>query len=245
MTSEPLSLSRRDALIIAGAGALALTGANAAAQDATLAPGPADVFIVVDVQNDFLPGGALAVKDGDAVIAPINALAQKFVNVVQTQDWHTQGHVSFASAHAGKKPFDMTDLAYGPQVLWPDHCVQGSAGAAFSDRLQLPMVQLIIRKGFHPHVDSYSAFMEADKTTKTGLASYLNERGIKRCFVAGLATDFCVGWTAIDATRAGFETYMIEDASRSIDAMGSLSIALRNMDAVGVKRIKAASILGV
>ena len=243
MANEQDGLSRRDALWLAGAGAAALAAGTARAD--TLTPGMTDVFIVVDVQNDFLPGGALAVKDGDAVIAPINALAQKFVNVVQTQDWHTKGHISFASAHAGKKPFETTDLTYGTQVLWPDHCVQGSAGAAFSDKLDLPMVQLVIRKGFHAQTDSYSAFMEADKTTRTGLAGYLNERAIKRCFVAGLATDFCVAWTAMDAVKAGFETYVIEDASRGIDAMGSLSIALRNMDAVGVKRIKAAAILGV
>ena len=236
-------LSRRDALKLAGAGALAAAAGKAVAEDA-VAPGPADVFIVVDVQNDFLPGGSLAVKNGDEVIAPINALAKKFVNVVQTQDWHTKGHISFASAHGGKKPFETTDLAYGTQVLWPDHCVQGSTGAAFSDKLELPTVQLIIRKGFHPQVDSYSAFLEADKTTRTGLAGYLNERGIKRCFVAGLATDFCVAWTALDARAAGFEVYMIEDASRGIDAMGSLSIALRNMDAAGVKRIKSGAILG-
>ena len=211
---------------------------------APLKPGPGDVFIVVDVQNDFLPGGALAVTNGDEVIAPINALARKFANVVQTQDWHTTGHVSFASAHAGKKSFETTQLAYGTQVLWPDHCVQGSRGAAFADRLDLPMVQLVIRKGFHADVDSYSGFIEADKATKTGLAGYLRERGVARCFVAGLATDFCVGWTALDAVRAGFETYMIEDASRGIDAMGSLAAALRHMDGAGVKRIHAAAILG-
>ena len=238
-----IPLSRRDALKLAGAGALAAAAGGAAAQDA-IAPGPTDVFIVVDVQNDFLPGGALAVKNGDEVVAPINALAKKFVNIVQTQDWHTKGHISFASAHGGKKPFETTDLAYGTQVLWPDHCVQGSTGAAFSDKLELPTVQLIIRKGFHPQVDSYSAFLEADKTTRTGLAGYLNERGIKRVFVAGLATDFCVAWTALDARAAGFDVYMIEDASRGIDAMGSLSIALRNMDAAGVKRIKSGIILG-
>jgi nicotinamidase/pyrazinamidase len=239
------SVSRRDALKIAGAGALAAaTAGKAMAEESRITPGPADVFIVVDVQNDFLPGGALAVKNGDEVIAPINALATKFTNVIQTQDWHTKGHISFASAHAGKKPFETTNLSYGTQVLWPDHCVQGSPGAAFSDKLELSKVQLVIRKGYHPNVDSYSAFLEADKTTKTGLAGYLNERGIKRCFVAGLATDFCVAWTAMDATKAGFETYMIEDASRGINAMGSLSIALRNVDAAGVKRIKAAAILG-
>ena len=237
-------LSRRDALMIAGAGALAAAAGKAAAEEMTIALAPTDVFIVVDVQNDFLPGGALAVKNGDEVIAPINALAKKFTNVVQTQDWHTRGHISFASAHDGKKPFETTDLPYGTQVLWPDHCVQGSAGAAFSDKLDLSMVQLVIRKGYHAHVDSYSAFLEADKSTRTGLAGYLAERGIKRCFVAGLATDFCVAWTSLDAVKAGFETYMIEDASRGIDAMGSLSIALRNMDAAGVKRIKSTAILG-
>jgi nicotinamidase/pyrazinamidase len=237
-------LSRRDALLIAGAGALAAAAGAASADETTIALAPTDVFIVVDVQNDFLPGGALAVKNGDEVIAPINALAKKFTNVVQTQDWHTKGHISFASAHEGKKPFETTDLPYGTQVLWPDHCVQGSAGAAFSDKLELPMVQLVIRKGYHAHVDSYSAFLEADKATRTGLAGYLAERGIKRCFVAGLATDFCVAWTSLDAVKAGFETYMIEDASRGIDAMGSLSIALRNMDAAGVKRIKSTAILG-
>jgi nicotinamidase/pyrazinamidase len=237
------ALSRRDALKLAGAGAVAAAAGGASAEDA-ITPGADDVFIVVDVQNDFLPGGALAVKHGDEVIAPINALAKKFVNIVQTQDWHTKGHISFASAHAPKKPFETTELSYGTQVLWPDHCVQGSAGAAFSDKLELPMVQLVIRKGYHAHVDSYSAFLEADKATRTGLAGYLAERGIKRCFVAGLATDFCVAWTSLDAVKAGFETYMIEDASRGIDAMGSLSIALRNMDAAGVKRIKSTAILG-
>ncbi|MFI5014253.1 MAG: bifunctional nicotinamidase/pyrazinamidase [Hyphomicrobiales bacterium] len=210
----------------------------------SIKPAADDVLIVVDVQNDFLPGGALAVKNGDQVIAPINALARKFVNVVQTQDWHTKGHLSFASSHSGMKPFEMTKLAYGDQVLWPDHCVQGSPGAAFSHKLDLPMVQLVIRKGYHPNVDSYSAFLEADHATKTGLAGYLSERGIKRCFVAGLATDFCVGWTAMDAVKAGFETYVIEDASRGIDTMGSLAAAIRGMDAAGVKRVQAAAILG-
>jgi nicotinamidase/pyrazinamidase len=235
--------SRRDALKLAGAGALAAAAGQAAAESASVMPGPDDVFIVVDVQNDFLPGGALAVNKGDEVIAPINALAKKFVNIVQTQDWHTKGHTSFASAH-GKKPFEMIDLPYGGQVLWPDHCVQGSQGAAFSDKLDLPTAQLVIRKGYHPAVDSYSAFLEADKTTHTGLAGYLKERGVKRCFVAGLATDFCVAWTAMDARSAGFETFMIEDASRGIDANGSLAAALKAMDAAGVKRIQSGVILG-
>ena len=203
-----------------------------------------DVLIVVDVQKDFLPGGALAVQRGDEVIAPINALARRFANVVATQDWHTQGHVSFASTHPGRRPFETTRLAYGEQVLWPDHCVQGTGGAAFADGLDLPMAQLVIRKGYHPQVDSYSAFREADKTTKTGLAGYLGERGIKRCFVAGLATDFCVAWTAIDAAGAGFTTFVIEDASRAIDAAGSLATALGDMDRAGARRIEAATILG-
>ena len=202
-----------------------------------------DVLIVVDVQNDFLPGGALAVPQGDEVIAPINALARKFRNVAQTQDWHGKGHVSFASSHAGRKPFDRVKLAYGDQVLWPDHCVQGSQGAAFADKLDLPMAQLVIRKGYHQNVDSYSGFVEADQLTQTGLAGYLRERGIKRCFVAGLATDFCVAWTAMDAAKAGFSTYVIADASRAIDAMGSLATAISGLDAAGVKRIQSSAIL--
>lgn len=245
MEKDYTDLTRREAVLLAGAAFAAGAGVTEArAQAVSIKPQADDVFIVVDVQNDFLPGGALAVKNGDQVIAPINALAKRFMNVVQTQDWHTKGHISFASAHAGMKPFEMTKLSYGDQVLWPDHCVQGSAGAAFSDKLELPMVQLVIRKGFHPNVDSYSAFLEADKETKTGLAGYLNERGIKRCFVAGLATDFCVSWTAMDARKAGFETYVIEDASRGIDTMGSLAAAMRGMDAAGVKRIQSTDISG-
>jgi nicotinamidase/pyrazinamidase len=237
--------SRRDAVLITSAAiaATAIDRNQARGEIMSIKPTPEDVFIIVDVQNDFLPGGALAVKNGDQVIRPINALARKFTNVVQTQDWHTRGHMSFASAHSGMKPFEMTKLAYGDQVLWPDHCVQGSQGAAFSDKLDLPMVQLVIRKGFHPDVDSYSAFVEADHATKTGLAGYLKERGVKRCFVAGLATDFCVAWTALDATRAGFETYVIEDASRGIDTLGSLAAAIRNMDAAHVKRIQSNAIM--
>jgi nicotinamidase/pyrazinamidase len=246
MSRKHADLSRREAVLITSA-ALAANGVGwdrAEGETMSVKPGAEDVFIVVDVQNDFLPGGALAVKNGDQVIAPINALGRKFFNVVQTQDWHTKGHISFASAHSGMKPFEMTKLAYGDQVLWPDHCVQGSQGAAFSDKLDLPMVQLVIRKGYHPNVDSYSAFLEADHATKTGLAGYLNERGVKRCFVAGLATDFCVAWTATDAVKAGFETYVIEDANRGIDTLGSLAAAIRNMDAAGVKRIQSGAILG-
>ena len=245
MSEKPVHPSRRDAVLITTVALAATTIGKKRAQGETMSikPTAEDVFIVVDVQNDFLPGGALAVKNGDQVIQPINTLARKFANVIQTQDWHTKGHISFASTHSGMKPFDVTRLAYGDQVLWPDHCIQGSQGAAFSDKLDLPMVQLVIRKGFHPNVDSYSAFVEADHTTKTGLTGYLKERGIKRCFVAGLATDFCVAWTAVDATKAGFETYVIEDASRGIDTLGSLAAATRNMDAAGVKRIQSDVIL--
>ncbi len=226
-----IPLSGRDTLKLAGAGALAV------------APGPEDVFIVVDVQNDFLPGGALAVKDGDQVIAPINALAKKFINIVQTQDWHTRA-IARSRPRMARSRSKPSTSPMATQVLWPDHCVQGSQGAAFSDKLDLPTAQLVIRKGYHPQVDSYSAFLEADKTTRTGLAGYLKERGIKRCFVAGLATDFCVAWTAMDARSAGLDVYMIEDASRGIDANGSLAAALKAMDAAGVKRVQSAAILG-
>ena len=203
-------------------------------------PADQDVLIVVDVQNDFLPGGSLAVPDGDAVIAPVNALAQKFQHIVLTQDWHTPGHASFASTHPGKAPFQTTMLSYGEQVLWPDHCLQGSRGAALSDRLNLSKAELIIRKGFHPEVDSYSAFTEADRETTTGLGAYLHSRGFKRVFVCGLATDFCVGWTAIDARQQGFDSFVIEDASRAIDQGGSLSAAWRDMGVAGVQRITSA-----
>jgi nicotinamidase/pyrazinamidase len=236
--------SRRETLqlVSAAAVATALGGTGAEAQTAPIKPGEGDVFVVVDVQYDFLPGGALAVPKGDEVIAPINALAKRFGHVVMTQDWHTVGHVSFASRHNGKKPFETTKLAYGDQVLWPDHCVQGSKGAQLSDELQIPHAELIIRKGYHPDVDSYSAFMEADRKTRTGLAGYLNERGLKRVFVAGLATDFCVAWTALDAKAAGFDAYVVEDASRGIDTMGSLAAAWRNLSQAGVQRITSAAI---
>jgi nicotinamidase/pyrazinamidase len=236
--------SRRDTLQLmsAAAAAAAFVPGAAEAQATAITPTPADVFIVVDVQYDFLPGGALAVPKGDEVIAPINALAKRFQHVVMTQDWHTKGHVSFASRHQGKKPFEQMKLEYGDQVLWPDHCVQGSRGAMISDEVQIPHAELIIRKGYHPNVDSYSAFMEADRKTRTGLSGYLNERGLQRVFVAGLATDFCVAWTALDAQAAGFEAYVIEDASRGIDTMGSLAAAWRNLTAAGVKRITSAAI---
>lgn len=200
------------------------------------------VLLVIDVQNCFLPGGSLAVKDGDQVVPVINRIARKFANVVMTQDWHTVGHVSFASSHSGKKPFETIDLSYGKQVLWPDHCVQGTDGATLSKDLSIPQAELILRKGFHKDVDSYSAFTEADGKTSTGLAKYLEARGLKRVFVAGLATDFCVAWSALDARKAGFETYVVEDACRGIDTQGSLAKAWADMDKAGVKRIQSSDI---
>ena len=199
-------------------------------------------LLVIDVQNCFLPGGSLAVKDGDQVVPVINRIAKAFANVVITQDWHTPGHVSFASSHGGKKPFETVDLKYGKQVLWPDHCVQGTDGAGLSKDLAIPQAGLVIRKGYHKDVDSYSAFTEADGKTTTGLAAWLKARKLKRLFVAGLATDFCVAWTAIDARKAGFETYVVEDACRGIDTQGSLAKAWADMAKAGVKRVQSADI---
>ncbi|HEY8565310.1 MAG TPA: bifunctional nicotinamidase/pyrazinamidase [Beijerinckiaceae bacterium] len=210
----------------------------------TIKPAPDDVLVVIDVQYDFLPGGSLAVPDGNAVIGPINALARRFANVVLTQDWHPAGHASFASSHPGKKPFETTQLAYGTQVLWPDHCIQGTRGAEIARELDLPMAQMIVRKGYRPGIDSYSGFLEADRRTTTGLAGYLKERGFRRVFCAGLATDFCVAWTALDARAAGFETRVIEDACRAINTNGSLAKALADLDTAGVGRIAASTIAG-
>ena len=198
--------------------------------------GATDVLLVVDVQNDFLPGGALAVPDGDAVIAPISAMARRFAQVVLTQDWHPAGHVSFASTH-GKAPLETIALPDGrDQVLWPDHCLQGTPGAEIAAAIDIPHARLVIRKGHRVQLDSYSAFKEADRATPTGLAGYLRELGIARVFVTGLATDFCAAWTAIDAAGAGFETYLIEDATRGIDAGGSMARAEADMEAAGVRR---------
>ena len=203
---------------------------------------PDDALIVVDMQNDFLPGGALAVAGGDEIVAPIEALAGRFANIVMTQDWHTADHVSFASQHPGKAPFETIGLSYGTQVLWPDHCVMGTDGAAFAPGLRLERAQLIIRKGFRREVDSYSGFREADRSTVTGLAGYLEERGLRRLFLCGLATDFCVGWTALDARAAGFEALVVEDLCRAIDTGGSLAKAWADMAAAGVQRIQSADI---
>lgn len=200
-------------------------------------------LIVVDVQNDFCPGGSLAVPDGDAVVPVVNALGRRFRHVVLTQDWHPAGHASFASSHPGRKPFETIELAYGPQVLWPDHCVQGTAGAAFHAGLDLSQAEAVIRKGYRSGIDSYSGFIEADRRTPTGLEGYLRERGIAKLVIAGLATDFCVNWTAQDAVRAGFETVVVEDACRAIDLDGSLDRAWADMAAAGIKRVSAASLM--
>lgn len=209
----------------------------------TISQRPDDMLLVVDMQYDFLPGGSLGVAGGDEIILLINRLGRRFNNVAMTQDWHPAGHISFASSHDGAKPFEIMQLPYGPQVLWPDHCVQGTHGAEFSSEVELPHTQLIIRKGYHDVVDSYSGFQEADRKTKTGLAGYLGERGIKRLFVAGLATDFCVNWTTVDAAAAGFEVYVIEDACRAIDTNGSLAAAWADMNAANVRRIVAGDLV--
>lgn len=205
-------------------------------------PAGNSALIVVDVQNCFVEGGTLPVTKGSEVVPVINSLAPAFENIVVTQDWHTAGHASFASSHGGKKPFETTKLSYGNQVLWPDHCVQGTDDAALHKDLKLPTAQIILRKGFHKNVDSYSAFEEADRKTSTGLSGYLKQRGIKTVFVTGLATDFCVAWTAMDARKLGFEVYVIEDATRAIDLNGSLAAAWKEMAKAGVKRIQSADI---
>ncbi|MGB8365078.1 MAG: bifunctional nicotinamidase/pyrazinamidase [Rhizomicrobium sp.] len=186
-----------------------------------------DVLLIVDIQNDFLAGGALAVPGGDEVVPTLNRLAEEFSHIVLTQDWHPKDHLSFASGHFGRKAFETFEAAYGPQTLWPDHCVQGSEGAAFSKHLDVPQAELILRKGFDRQIDSYSAFYENDHVTPTGLAGYLRQRGFTRVFIAGLAFDFCVRWSAEDAQRDGFDVVVIEDACRSIDTNGSLAAARR------------------
>ena len=234
-------LQRRSLLKFAGASLLG--GALVqSAFSAGLKPGASSALIVVDVQNCFVEGGTLPVSKGAEVVPIINKLASAFENIVVTQDWHTPGHASFASSYEGKKPFETTKLSYGTQVLWPDHCVQGTDDAGLHKDLHLPTAQIIIRKGFHKSVDSYSAFEEADRKTATGLAGYLRQRGIKTVYITGLATDFCVAWTALDARRLGFEVYVIEDATRGIDLNGSLAAAWKQMTAKGVKRIQSSDI---
>jgi nicotinamidase/pyrazinamidase len=201
-----------------------------------------DVLLVVDLQNDFCPGGALAVPRGDEIVPLVNRLGERFRHVVLTQDWHPPGHRSFASAHPGRQPFETIDLAYGPQTLWPDHCVQDTPGAAFHVGLDLPRAELVLRKGFRPEIDSYSAFVENDRRTPTGLAGYLRERGLSRLFLAGIATDYCVLYSALDARRHGFAAVLVEDACRGIDLEGSLARAFAAMDEAGVKRTTSAAI---
>lgn len=185
--------------------------------------GVRDVLLVVDIQNDFCAGGSLAVPRGHEVVPVVNRLSRQFEHVLLTQDWHPLGHLSFASAHPGKRPYDAVELSYGSQILWPDHCVQGSPGAAFRDDLQIPHAELILRKGYHREIDSYSAFFENDRKTRTGLSGYLRERGFAQIYIAGLAFDFCVRYSAEDARTEGFDVIVVEDACRSIDADGSVA----------------------
>ena len=196
--------------------------------------GDNDVLIVVDVQNDFCPGGALAVPRGDEVVPLVNRLAARFRNVVLTQDWHPRGHLSFASSHPGKRPYETIAAPYGAQVLWPDHCVQATRGAAFHPALDIPQAALVVRKGFHRDIDSYSAFYENDRTTPTGLVGYLRERGLSRVFLAGLAFDFCVRYSAEDARREGFAVFVVEDACRGIDIEGSVAATRASFAAAGI-----------
>jgi nicotinamidase/pyrazinamidase len=198
---------------------------------------PDDLLLVIDVQNDFCPGGNLAVTEGDDVVPVVNRLAERFEHTVLTQDWHPRGHSSFATSHPGRAPFENIDMFYGPQTLWPDHCVQDTPGADFHPELLTTRAELIIRKGFRPGIDSYSAFHENDRRTPTGLAGYLRERGLRRIFLAGLATDYCVYYSAIDARRLGFDVVVIESACRAIDLAGSLAAAWSGMDKAGVQRI--------
>ncbi|WP_299681185.1 bifunctional nicotinamidase/pyrazinamidase [uncultured Roseobacter sp.] len=192
-------------------------------------------LIVIDLQKDFCPGGALAVPDGDSIVGGVNALMAKAEAVILTQDWHPAGHSSFASSHAEKAPYDLTDMPYGPQVLWPDHCIQGSLGAQFHPELQVDRADLIIRKGYNPGIDSYSAFFENDQVTPTGLEGYLRTRGIERLVMAGLALDFCVNFSAVDAAKLGFTVTVREDLCRAIDLDGSLAAARDGMGATGVR----------
>jgi nicotinamidase/pyrazinamidase len=262
MTFPPVSCSRRTfALGVTGCllapGSLAAVAAapsaappKPAAPKAPTAPAkprhlalkPTDALLVIDVQNCFVPGGSLAVSDGAAVIPIINTLMKSFANVIMTQDWHAADHVSFASQHAGKKPFETIALPYGTQVLWPDHCVQGTWGAALVPGLDIARTRMVLRKGFRKDVDSYSAFLEADRKTQTGLAGYLRGSSISRVFVCGLATDFCVAWSALDARKLGFAAVVIEDACRGIDLNGSLAKAWADMTKAGVLRAQSADI---
>lgn len=205
---------------------------------------PNRALLVIDVQNDFIPGGALAVAGGEQIVPLVNQLGSQFQRVVMAQDWHPVGHASFASSHAGKNPFEVIELSYGPQTLWPDHCIQGSHGAQFHPDLNIPHAQLIVRKGGNRQVDSYSAFTEADQITPTGLAGTLREQGIDTLFLCGLALDFCVAWSALHARREGFTTYVVLDACRAIDTEGSHAAAMAQMRDAGVQFIQAQQLMG-
>ncbi len=194
-----------------------------------------DALLVVDIQNDFCPGGNLAVPHGGEIVPLINRMAAGFEHVVLTQDWHPQGHLSFASTHSGRRPYETIEVTYGPQILWPDHCVQGTPGAEFRKDLQIPHAELVLRKGYHREIDSYSAFYENDRKTHTGLAGYLRERGFRRVFLAGLAFDFCVRYSAEDAKREGFDVVVIEDACRGIDIEGSIAMTRDMFKTIGVR----------
>ena len=200
-------------------------------------------LLIADIQNDFCPGGALGVPEGDAIIPTVNELMEAFDNVVMTQDWHPPGHKSFASSHPTRDPMDVIDVDYGNQILWPDHCVQGTEGAEFHPDLNTMPVQLMIRKGFRPHIDSYSAFYENDRETPTGLTGYLRGRGIDTLYVGGLAADFCVKWSALDGREEGFDVYVVEDATRGIDQNGSLAQAWDEMNEAGVQIISSEAAL--
>ncbi len=204
--------------------------------------GATDMLLVVDLQNDFCPGGALAVPGGNDVVPLINRLARSFAHVVLTQDWHPEGHLSFASSHPGAKSYDTIPVSYGLQELWPDHCVEGSIGAEFHADLAVPHAELVLRKGYHRAIDSYSAFRENDRTTKTGLAGYLRERGFQRVFIAGLALDFCVRYSAEDAHRESFAVVVVEDACRALDVGGSLAAAWESLNERGIPSVAAGAI---
>ena len=239
------TVNRRE-FLRGAAGTIVLAGVAGSVSSAfaqgRIKPTGDDILLVVDVQNCFVPGGSLAVNEGDQIVPIINRLAPAFRHVILTQDWHTPGHISFASTHAGKKPFETVQLPYGTQVLWPDHCVQGTSGADLHKDISIPHAELIIRKGYRQHMDSYSAFYEADGKTPTGLTGYLRDRGLKHVYLVGLATDFCVAWSALDARKAGFAATVIEDATRGIDAGGSLAKAWADMTAAGVGRINSGDV---
>jgi nicotinamidase/pyrazinamidase len=234
-------VNRREFLGALGACALAAGLPGAAFAQTKIRPSPKDALIVVDVQKCFLPGGSLAVAKGDEIVPLVNDMAKRFQIVILTQDWHTPGHISFASSHQGKKPFETVKLPYGTQVLWPDHCVQGTEEAELASGLSIPHAHLVIRKGHNAKVDSYSAFLEADNKTRTGLDGYLKSRGVTSIYACGLATDFCVAWTALDARKLGFNAAVIEDLCRGIDAQGSLAKAWAAMKTAGVRRIQSSA----